>query len=72
MRGPGQTKEMSVSNMKKSIRFLLALLVLVSALALQSFAAEPEFRFELTVDGKDTVEVNQGDVITVTQALFES
>ena len=58
--------------MKKSIRFLLALLVLVSALALQSFAAEPEFRFELTVDGKDTVEVNQGDVITVTLYLHRT
>ena len=42
--------------MKKSIRFLLALLVLVSALALQSFAAEPEFRFELTVEASLTSE----------------
>ena len=58
--------------MKKSIRFLLTLLVLVSALALQSFAAEPEFRYELTVDGKDTVEVTQGDVITVTLHLYRT
>lgn len=63
---------MSVSDMKKSIRFLLALAVLVSALALQSFAAEPEFRYELTVDGKDTVEVQTGDVITVTLHLYRT
>lgn len=63
---------MSVSDMKKSIRVLTLLLVLVSVLALQSFAAGPEFRYELTVDGKDTVEVQQGDVITVTLHLYRT
>ena len=52
--------------MKRTICFLLTLLFLLPVVSLTAAAAEPEFYYELTVDGKDTVEVDPGDLITVT------
>lgn len=60
-------------NFKKWFVFLLAILLLLPAVCVPALAAEtPEFRYELTVDGKDTVEVNTGDVITVTLHLYRA
>ena len=59
--------------MKKYISFLLALILLLPALCLPTFAAEtPTFRYEITVDGKDTKEVQTGDIITVTLHLYRT
>ncbi len=53
--------------MRKLLLFLLLLAVLLScgmtALAVNE---EREYHFELAVNGKDTIEVNTGDIITVT------
>ncbi len=53
--------------MKKLLSFLLVLMVLLSC-SMTAFAVNDDrkYFFELTVNGKDTVEVNTGDVITVT------
>lgn len=58
--------------MKKHICFLLSIFLLLPVLCLPAAAAEPEFRYEATVDGKDTVEVNTGDIITVTLHLYRT
>ena len=59
--------------MKKYISFFLALILLLPALSLTAFAAEtPTFRYEVTVDGKDTKEVQTGDIITVTLHLYRT
>lgn len=60
--------------MKKTICFLLALFLLLPVFGLQASAAagDPEFHYELTVDGKDTVEVDPGDIITVTLHLLRT
>ena len=60
--------------MKRTICFLLTLFLFLPVLLLPVSAAEgnPEFRYELSVDGKDTVEVNTGDIITVTLYLHRS
>ena len=59
--------------MKRTICFLLTFLFLLPVLSLTATAAaEPEFFYELSVDGKDTVEVNTGDIITVTLHLLRS
>lgn len=60
-------------NLKKWFVFLLSMFLLIPGLCVPALAAEtPEFRYELTVDGKDTVEVNTGDVITVTLHLYRT
>lgn len=54
--------------MKKRIILLLVLTMLLSALLPVSAAAasdEPQFQFELTVDGSDTKEAKNGDILTV-------
>lgn len=58
--------------MKRTICFLLTLLFLLPVVSLTAAAAEPEFYYELTVDGKDTVEVDPGDLITVTLHLLRT
>ena len=61
--------------MKKRISFLLAVFLLVSVIAVPVFAAgepQPEFRFELSVDGSDSKEVETGDIITVTLHLIRT
>ena len=58
-------------NLKKWFVFLLIFLMLLPGLVQPAFAAEnPQFRYEMTVDGKDTVEVKTGDIITVTLHLY--
>ena len=63
-------------NLKKWYVFLLIIVLLLPAFSVNVFAAEsskaPEFRYELTVDGNDTVEVNTGDVITITLHLYRT
>lgn len=61
-------------NIKKWFVSLLVILLLFPVLSLSAYAAvgDPEFYYELTVDGKDTVEVNPGDVITVTLHLYRT
>ena len=56
--------------MKKIISLILAMLMLLSCVP-AAFAAEgdPEFFFELSVDGKNQKEVQQGDIITVVFTL---
>ena len=57
-------------NSKKLFVSLILILLLIPVLCLSAFAAdEPEFIYELSVDGKDTVEVNTGDIIAVTLHL---
>ena len=51
---------------------LLALVLILPVLCIPAAAQTPEFRYELTVDGKDTVEVNNGDLITVTLHLYRT
>ena len=60
--------------MKRTVCFLLTMLFLLPVCSLTASAAagDPEFTYELTVDGKDTVEVNTGDIITVTLHLLRS
>lgn len=58
-------------NCRKWFLFLLTLILLIPAFGVSASAAEqPSFCYELSVDGKDTVEVNPGDVITVTLYLY--
>ena len=60
-------------NLRKWFTILLTILLLIPALSIPTSAAETlEYRYELTVDGKDTVEVNTGDVITVTLHLYRT
>lgn len=60
-------------NLKKWFVFLMSILLLLPAICVPTLAAEtPEFRYELTVDGNDTVEVNTGDIITVTLHLYRT
>ncbi len=56
--------------MKKGIMILI-LVLLLSLLALPASAAagNPTYAFELAANGQDTLEVNQGDVLTVTLRL---
>ena len=58
--------------MKKYLCFLLSIFLLLPVLCVPAAAVEPEFRYEATVDGKDTVEVNTGDIITVTLHLYRT
>jgi uncharacterized repeat protein (TIGR02543 family) len=52
---------------------LLVIVILLSALCVSTHAEdEPAFRYELTVDGQDTIEVNTGDIITVTLYLYRT
>lgn len=57
--------------MKKWFVCLLTVLVLIPVLCIPASAAEnPGFRYELTVEGSETVEVSTGDIITVTLYLY--
>ena len=59
--------------MKRWFLCLLAILMFLPVFGVTAQAADvPEFYYELTVDGKDTVEVNAGDVITVTLHLLRT
>jgi len=59
--------------MKKWVVSLFAILLLLSTLCVPVHAEdEPEFRYELTVDGLDTVDVHTGDIITVTLYLYRT
>ena len=59
--------------MKKLISLLLAAILLLSCVPV-AFAADNsrKFLFELSVDGKDTVEVEPGELITVTLYLHRT
>ena len=60
-------------NLKKWFVFLLAIVLMVPVFGMTVMAAETqEFRYELTVDGKDTVEVSNGEIITVTLHLYRT
>lgn len=60
-------------NLKKWLVCLLAVVLLLPVLCIPVTAAEnPGFRYELTVDGSDTVEVSTGDIITVTLHLYRT
>ena len=59
--------------MKKCISIFLAFLLLLPLIPVSVRAADtPAFHYELSVDGKDSVEVNTGDVITVTLHLHRT
>ena len=58
---------------EKWVVSLFAILLLFSMLYVPVNAEEtPTFRYELTVDGSDTVEVSTGDIITVTLYLYRT
>ncbi len=59
--------------MKKGI-YILILLLLANVLAVPVAAAEgnPTYAFELSANGQDTLEVSQGDVVTVTLRLHRT
>ena len=60
-------------NLKRSFIFLLTLLLLAPLFSVNVSAAEaPEFRYELTIDGLDTVEAENGDLLTVTLHLYRT
>ena len=59
-------------NFKKRFLFLLTIALLLPVFCVPAAAADPEFRYELTVDGSDTVEANTGDVITVALHLYRT
>ena len=59
-------------NFKKRFLFLLVIALLLPVFCVPAAAADPEFRYELTVDGSDTVEVNTGDIITVALHLYRT
>lgn len=57
-------------NTKKWFVFLLSILLMLPMLAIPAAAAEnPEFSYELTVDGLETKEAEMGDIVTVTMYL---
>ena len=52
---------------------LIIILLIVPMLALPIFAQDDlTFRYELTVNGSNVVEVNTGDIITVTLYLYRT
>ncbi|MBR2445791.1 MAG: InlB B-repeat-containing protein [Clostridia bacterium] len=58
---------------KKWVVSLLTIFMLFPMLCVPVHAQdEPEFRYELSVDGKDTVEVSTGDIITITLYLYRT
>lgn len=59
-------------NLKRWFVFLMTMVLLLGATAANAVAAGPEFRYELTSDGKEVVEVNTGDIITVTLHLYRT
>lgn len=60
-------------NLKKWFIFLLVSILMLPMLCMTASATEtPEFRYELTVDGKDTIEAHTGDVITVALYLYRT
>ena len=58
--------------MKWVVSLLTILLLLPTLLVPASAQDNPTFRYELSVDGQDTVEVSTGDVITVTLYLHRT
>ena len=60
-------------NVKKGFVSLILILLLIPALFVSAFAAEaPEFRYELSIDGGESKEVETGDIITVTLHLVRT
>lgn len=60
-------------NLKKQFIFLVTLLFILPMFWMSvSAQEEPIFYYELTVDGKDTVEVENGDLVTVTLYLYRT
>ena len=56
--------------MKKCLSIFLVLILIIGILPMTANASEtPNFRFELTVDGGETKEVQTGDIITVVLRL---
>lgn len=60
-------------NVKRMFLFLLILLLMLSAFPVNANEIDaPEFRYELTVNGKDVVEAHTGELITVTLNLYRT
>ncbi len=60
-------------NAKRRFVFLLTIILIFTALCVPVDAqGDPEFRYEVTVDGEDVVELDVGDVITVTLYLIRT
>ena len=60
-------------NFKKYVVFLLIFALLFPIFSVSVSAADaPEFFYELSVDGQDTIEVEHGDLITVTLYLYRT
>ena len=60
-------------NAKRRFIFLLTTILIFAALCVPVDAQEePEFQFDVTVDGEDVVELDVGDVITVTLYLYRT
>ena len=60
-------------NAKRRLIFLLITILIFAALCVPADAQEePEFQFDVTVDGEDVVELDVGDVITVTLYLYRT
>lgn len=59
--------------LKQLMAALLTMIVFCTLLVIPASAdGEPTFCYELTVDGKDTIEVSTGDIITVTLHLYRT
>lgn len=59
--------------LKKWLLFPLLCHLMFLSLCISPMATNnPSFRYEITVDGKDTVEVDPGDIITVTLHLYRT
>ena len=60
-------------SIKKVFILLLTIVLLIAPLSVNATeSSEPKFRYELTVDGKDTVEATQGELITITLNLYRT
>ena len=59
--------------LKQWVASLLTIIVFSTLLFVPASAeGQPTFRYELTVDGRDTIEVNTGDIITVALYLYRT
>ncbi|MBQ4641101.1 MAG: InlB B-repeat-containing protein [Oscillospiraceae bacterium] len=60
-------------NIKKLFAFLLAVALVLPVCGISASAEEEmEFRYELTIDGKELLEVDNGDMLTVTLYLYRT
>ena len=60
-------------NAKRRLIFLLTTILIFAALCVPAKAQDdPEFRYEVTVDGEDVIELDVGDVITVNETSRSS